>query len=430
MKQFIICFTIIVLSCSLAAKDLSLYDCYDKAEKIHPLQIEWQNRQVIYELNQKNLNITWLPSLNAHANATYISDVVEFDKVLGALQMNIPPGTFPTMPKDQYKITIDVNQTIYDGGAVSARKKVARATLQADWQSIQSEFYKVRDKVNQVYFALLILEKQSELTEIYKDEILQRRATLQSGLKNGINLPSNVDILDAELLKIEQKIAELVLQQGKARDILSELIGENADDVVISLPSVQMSVKSEIRRPEIGLFEKEKITLEMNKKIAQSQRLPKAVFFGTYGYGQPPGSDFFETSFGTYYIVGTTVSWNIFDWNATKRTKETLQAQQNIVNAKEENFKKQVQIALKDSKAEIDRAKMLLDGDAKLIILREKIKNAAVSKLNNGTISSTEFLSELNAEREARINYEMHKIQYVQAQVKYLTISGQIKNQE
>lgn len=428
MKNLTMIIQTMALSCCLWAEDLSLYDCYDKAEQSHPLQQEKQNRQKVYELDRKNLNVRWLPSLNANANASYMSNVVRFDQVPGVLSIPIPSGTFPTMPKDQYKITLDVTQTIYDGGAIGAGKQVEKAMLQADLQKLEIELYPIHTQVNQVYFALLILQKQSELATIYHNEILERRSALQSGVKNGVILPGNVDILDAELLKIEQQLAELQIQEKKAHQILDELIGENMDGETLKLPVIEMPEKVELCRPELELFVKQKTVLEMNKKMVKSQQMPKAVIFGTYGYGRPAGSDFFNEEFDTYYIVGASLSWNIFNWNTTKRTRQALQAQQNIVDTKEDEFKRQITIALIDSKAEIERIKTLLQGDEKLIPLREKIKNAASSRHNNGIISSTDFLTELNAEREARINYEMHKIQYVQAQIHYLTISGQIQN--
>ena len=426
MKTKLLFITIAALSCQLMGGELSLHNCYDKAEKTHPLQQEWQNRQMIYHLNRKNLTVKWLPDLNVNARATYSSDVASFDNILGTLPIPISADALPNTPKDQYKFTIDISQTLFDGGAVHAAKKMEQSALRVDLQAIQTEFYKVHDQVNQVYFASLMLQKQTELAKIYKNELQERRAALESGVQNGVILPSNVDVLDAEGLKIDQQIAELSIQQNRTKKILSELIDEDVSDCVLFLPEVHMPADSTIARPEIYLFENQKEVLEMNKKVIQTEQIPKAAAFISYGYGQPPGNDFFNDQFDTYYTVGVAVSWNIFNWNTTKRNKQILQVKQKIVDAKEENFKKQIRIALNSSLAEVDRLKMLLDSDKKLISLREKIKNAATSKLNNGTISSTEFLTELNAEREARINYEMHKVQLVQAKVGYRTLSGQI----
>ena len=425
MKRLALYFISFMIS-SVYAGELSLYDCYEKALENHPLQQEIRNRQQIYDLNRKNLNANWLPLLNANANAVYMSDVVKFDQVLGNLPFPIPAGSFSTMPRDQYKITLELRQTIYDGGTVSAGKKVEQAALQTDLLTVESELYKVRDQINQLYFALLLLDKQSELTALFKNEILQRRDALQSAVKNGAVLPSNLDILEAELIKVEQKITELNIQHDKTRQGLFDVIGEEISDARFILPTAQLPERTRLQRPELRLFDHQKMTLEKQKKILQSQRLPKAAVFGTFGYGQPPGNNFFIDSFDTYYVVGATVNWNIFDWHSTRRSKHALQARQHIIDAKEENFKRQLHIATENSQAEIEKIESLLKSDEQLIALREKIKKAAASKLENGAISSTEFLTELNAEREARINFEMHKIQLVHAKINFLTITGQI----
>ncbi|MBN1561633.1 TolC family protein [candidate division KSB1 bacterium] len=424
MKRIPFALATLVWCSHLVATDLSLFDCYEKAEKAHPLQEEWRNRQHIYELQRANLNAKWLPSLNATANATYMSDVVDFGQVL-ALPFAMPSTPFSTMPKEQYKFTLDLQQTIYDGGTVSAGKKVELAVLDADLQALQTEFYQVREQVNQVYFALLMLEKQAELATIFKKEILQRLAAVQSAVRNGAVLPSNLDILEAELLSVDQQITELMIRREEATTILSQLVGEETDESTFILPTVQIPSQCEIHRPEMELFEKRKMALEMDKKKVRSTRLPKAALFGTYGYGQPPGSDFFNDHFDTYYIVGAAINWEIFNWNSSRRSSNALQAQQNIIDAKKAHFAQKIEIALQNSRSEIDRINASLESDEKLLALRIKIVDAAAAKLDNGAISATEFTSELNAVHRARINSELHKIQLVQAIVNYLTISGQ-----
>ena len=430
MKRIIQFIVIAALSCPLKAGQLTLYDCYDKAVKTHPVQREYRDRRLIYNLNVRNLNTGWLPSLEADASATYLSDVAKFDRILGSLPVQIPTNSLPAMPHDQYKMTVQFYQTVYDGGSIGAGKKVEKASLEADLLALDSEIYKIRDQVNHAYFGLLNLQKQSELASIYYDEIQERRAALSSRVKNGVVLQSNLDILDAELLKISQQIAELDIRQIKARNILAQLIGENAENADVSLPEIPAPPESHITRPEIKWFEQQRAVLDMKKEAIKSQNLPKAFVFGTYGYGQPPGSDFFTNHFKTYYTVGAAVSWNFFNWNNSKRNRQILNARQNMITAREDNFIKQTQIALQNYRAEIDRYKVLQEGDKNLISLREKIKQTAASQLNNGIITSTEFLTELDAEHEARINYELHKIQWIQAQIDYLTVSGQIKNEE
>ncbi len=413
------------LSMAVMARDLTLFDCYEKAEKHHPLQTELENRRQLYELNKKNLNAKWLPKLDANLKATYMSHVVEFDKIMGSLPIPLPPGTFQNMPKEQYKATLDVTQTLFDGGVVHAGKLAEQALLLADEQAVEVQFYKMRDRINQTYFALLMLEKQQALTRLFEEQVKKQRGALLSGVANGVILPSNVDVLNAELINIEQKLTEIHINRQKLTAILEEFIGAPVS-ARLDLPEITLPDTVAILRPETRLFDAQKSALEANKKVIGAQRWPKAMLFGTYGYGKPPGNDFFTDEFDDYYLVGAGLVWNIFDWNSARRRKQALLARQNILDAKRADFERMIRVSMQNARAEIERLEALLESDARLIELRRKIAEAAASQLQNGVISATEYLTELNAQRQARINLELHKIQLVQAKVNYLTISGQM----
>jgi outer membrane protein TolC len=53
------------------------------------------------------------------------------------------------------------------------------------------------------------------------------------------------------------------------------------------------------------------------------------------------------------------------------------------------------------------------------------ITASSESQYQNGTITATEYLNELNSERQAMINFEIHKINLSMARIEYLNISGQ-----
>lgn len=428
MKKYLLLF--ILMSASLLmAGDLTLLECYRKAEASHPLQKEMEARGRIEALNRKNLNAKWLPTLDLNAGFTYMSDVAEFNDTFAAAPFPFSGLTLPNMPKDQYKATIDIRQTVFDGGAVRTGKRLEKASLEADLQSTKTELYSIRDQINQAYFGILSIDKSLELAKLLRDEINQKRSSLLSAVENGVVLPSELDNLDAEILKVDQQISELELNRQKARYVLESLVGEELPDGGIELPRVSLPPQPMVARPELQLFQSQKNKLEMSKKAAGSARWPKAFLYASYGYGNPPGSDFFNDTFDAYYVVGAGLTWNIFDWNSTRRTREALSAQQARISARQDDFDRKINLALNSQAKEIEKLEQLIESDQKLIGLRHKITLAAASKLDNGTISATDYLTQLNAEHRARINAELHKIQLVMAKVTYLTISGQIDEQ-
>jgi outer membrane protein TolC len=66
----------------------------------------------------------------------------------------------------------------------------------------------------------------------------------------------------------------------------------------------------------------------------------------------------------------------------------------------------------------------MVESDSKLIELRKKITATSESQYKNGTITATEYLNQLNAERKAILNYEIHRLNLVLARVEYINISG------
>lgn len=411
------------------AGTLSLFECYKKAENHHPLQKEISARRRIELLNRGNLNAGWLPGIHLNAGFNYMSDVAELGQVFSSLPLSLPGISLPDMPKDQYKATIDIRQTVFDGGAICAGKKLERASMQTDLKSIQTEIYHVRDQINQLYFSILAQDKNKELMSLLRDEVEQKKASLLSALQNGVVTQSDLDILDAELLKLDQQIIELDLNRKKAAASLEILLGEKIGGRILSLPSVEMPEDSTILRPELELFTSQSFRLEMSKKTINTSRIPKLFLYASYGYGSPPGNDFFNDQFDTYYTVGAGLTWNIFDWNSAGRTKKSLGEQQNRIEARREEFNRKITMALKNQSGEIEKLGQLIRTDEKLISLRHDITMAAASKLDNGVISPTDYLTELNTEHRARISAELHKIQLIMAKVVYLTLSGQIDEQ-
>ena len=159
-------------------------------------------------------------------------------------------------------------------------------------------------------------------------------------------------------------------------------------------------------------------------KVIESKRMPKAVGFATFGYGNPPGSNFFKNEFAPYYLLGASIKWNIFDWNKAKNEKQIITYQQQILENRKNDLTDNLKRLLESKTSEILSLKTLIESDSELITLRKRITASAESQYQNGTITATDYLNELNSERQAVINYEIHKINLAMAKIEYLNISG------
>jgi outer membrane protein TolC len=248
---------------------------------------------------------------------------------------------------------------------------------------------------------------------------------MQSAVNNGVIIKSDVDVLTSEKINIEQQLAENEIRKSSLIKILSDLTGNKIEaSTELILPSISGELSNELSRPELQLFDLRKEQLAAGMKVIESKRLPKAIGFATLGYGNPPGSNFFKNEFAPYYVLGASIKWNIFDWNKAKNEKQIISFQQGILDNRKNDLTDNLKRLLEAKNSEIESLKALIDRDSELITLRKKITASAESQYQNGIITATEYLNELNTERQAVINYEIHKINLSMARIEYLNISG------
>ena len=426
MKRKVLIFIILIIPLSQlmsAQKILTLKECYEKAAITNALAGEKEAYSNISELKDENLSKEWLPKLDANASIGYNSEVVDFQNTFSAI-----PGlssVIKPMPHEQYKITLDINQVIYDGGAIKGLREIEKSDLKLNEKQTETDLYKLRGQINNTYFTLMLIARQKELFNSYLDLITKRIISLQSALNNGVIIKSDIDVLTSEKIKLVQQLNENEIRKVSLLKILSDLVGNEIDpSTEFVLPKNSTEQSSELKRPELQLFDLRKEQLSSGLKLVESLRMPKAYGFATLGYGNPPGSNFFKNEFAPYYVVGAGLKWNIFDWNKSKNEKQIITLQQGIIDDRKNDFTDNLTRLLESKNAEIKSLKSLLETDLELITLRKRITTSAESQYQNGTITATEYLNEINSERQAMINFEIHKINLAVAQIEYLNISG------
>ena len=404
---------------------ITLKECYERAYAAAPISAEKGIYDNIWQIKDKNLSKGWLPSLDANGSLVYNSSVVDMTDVIGALPVPGIADLIKPLPHEQYKITVDINQMIYDGGSIKSARALEKADLQINEKQNETDLYKLRGQINSYYFNLMLLDRQKELIQNYLQLINKKISSLNSAAENGVILKSDIDVLSSEKIKLEQQLTENGIRKIALLKILSDLTGSEIDaSVQFVTPQTGEELSNELTRPELQIFDLRREQLDASLNLIKSKRMPKAFGFATLGYGNPPGSNFFKDEFAPYYILGAGVKWNIFDWNKSKNERQIVSLQQNLIDSRKEDLTDNLKRLLDAKEAEIKSIESLLLTDNELISLRKRISSAAESQYENGTITATEYLNELNSENQARINYEIHKINLAMARVEYLNISG------
>ncbi|MDD5764884.1 MAG: TolC family protein [Candidatus Marinimicrobia bacterium] len=421
-KQAFLCTVILTGILSAQTPDtLTLDFCLQKARENYPLSRQSELLESASELKMHNLTSNWYPQFSFTGQTSYQSDVTSID-------IPIPNVTIPEIEKDAYKLTLDISNTLYDGGATRKQKRLEQATLNVDRQNIEVSLYQLKERVNQVYMTALLLQENEKLLRLVCDEVKSRLASVESGVRNGVLLPMNADALRAEIAKLEQQVLELSLGRESAFAVLSEYINlplSATTPIAIPEIEVQTTVSPEAR-PEIRLFDLQKEKIDISKSLLTVRRMPKLSAFAQVGYGRP-GLNMLLNEFDDFWVVGMRLSWSPWNWNQTKNDQRWFDIQKNIVLSQKETLEKNLRILLQNDRMEIKKYEALIAKDDEIIALRTNVKRSAASQLENGVITATDYLAELNAETQAKLNQQLHRIRLASAKINYQYDSGKME---
>lgn len=419
MKTIKLLFIILLFPIHLlmAQETVTLEQCQTWARENHPVLKQLDLYQQILDLKNENNSTSFLPQVNLNGQATYQSAVTK-------IAIPLPNIKIPTVDKDQYKFYLDFKQLIWDGGLSKAKELINQAENAGNLQQTEVELYQVKEKVNQFFFTSFLIQENLKILEKKTETLAERRKILESAVNNGMVLSSELDQLLAELIKTDQMLIELRSNKETVLYALSILTGKTADQMKnLVLSEETLLPQKPLMRPELDLFSKQNELLNANSEILQKQRNPKLFGFGQAGYGKP-GLNMLNNQFDTYYLVGLGFSWNVLDWKTTRRQQQILKLQQNIVQTKQESFVRNIDLASDQQTKQINQISELMKSDQELIQIRERITKASASKLENGTITTADYIQDLNAETTARLMLETRKIQLKEAQIKLENIRG------
>ncbi len=400
-----------------AQQVLTLEECYALARKNYPLA---RQTALLEEKTQSEIAILEkgkLPKLDFNAQATYQSDVIEFP-------FEIPNSTVEPPNKDQYRATLDANQLIYNGGNIAANTKLKTAELAAQQQQVVVNLYTLKSRINQNYFSVLLFQEQGKLL-LSKMEVLDARLKeINAGVKYGAVLPASEQLLKAEQLKLEQQLSQINFDKQKALKNLSLLVFQDLDsNTTLAKPSIFIAPEMESQRPELELFNLQEKQLETSKEVISKSNFPKLLGFAQAGYGNP-GLNMLDNSFQDFYMIGLKLNWNIFDWGKTKEQKKAVDISKEIVFTEKETFLLNNEMQQKEAESDMNKYEAMLRKDSEIIELREKVLEATTSQLQNGAITSSEYITELNNLYEAKIDQQLHEVQLALAKANYKVIKG------
>lgn len=407
-----------------AQDSITLGYCYKMAEQNYPLQQQLSMFGKANTLKVNNLSKNYLPQFSINGSTSVQSDVTQVSIVL---PKGLPELTMPTLSKDWYKITLDVSQVIYDGNITHYQKQVEEFNLRVDQKSVEIELYKLKDRINQIFFSIILLQQNEALLNSNQQRIGAKLKELQSGIRNGTVLEMNADLLLAEIVRLDQQITESRTDRSTSYKMLSELTATPIPETtplvtpVIVLPATQF----ENKRRENELFEIERSKVNVMQSMVTTKWNPKIFAYGQGGYGRP-NLNMLDDNFKPWWLFGAKLTWSPWNWNQSKNEKQILSIQNDILKSQQETFDKNLKISSQKDLGEINKYTELLIQDEQIIALRIKITKGSSSQLDNGVITSGDYIARLNEETQSRLNMEIHKIQLIKAKLSFLYTLGKL----
>lgn len=398
------------------ADSISLQYAYDQAAKNYPTAQKIELQKKITALNVRIANTGYFPNISVNGQATYQSEVMELSQ---------PGMKLPEISKDHYETSLEVTQNLFSGGMVGIRKELEEARGEREIESTNVDLHKIRAQVDQVYFGILLAQQQSRTIALLMENLRNQLETVTLRVKNGVLLPSQQHILEAELIKTRQDSTESRSHIKTGYQVLSEIIGEDIPQkAALELPEIRPDVQMlQPARPEYDLFQSTRNTLESQRELAEAKKMPSLYAFGMAAYGRP-GYNFFDDDFHEYYLLGLRLRWNIKDFVNSSREMQALQIQQKKVRQDQYAFDRQLNATLVSISERIVAIRENMERDRKVIQLREQIVEESSSQLANGVITATEYVTELTRASRARLSLFINKVKLSQAQAEYATALG------
>lgn len=392
------------LLAGLAANaQVTLDECRRLAREHYPEIRQYDLVRQTEQYTLSNARRAWLPQLSLAAQATWQTDVPSFPNALAGMltQQGID---MPGMNKDQYKVALELNQTLWDGGKSGADKRIAQAEAAEQARSADVDLYALQGRVDNLFFGILLLDERIAQTRLTIDLLRSNLDKVRALQRNGVAMQTDADAVEAELLTVNQQLTQITSSRESYRRMLEVFIGRSLGGEPLARPDVTEPRTFEPARPELALFDATADKLTAQERLVKSATRPHFGLFaqGYYGY---PGMDYFQSMMSSDWswnaLVGVKMSWNFGAYYTKKNSLNKLRTAKAQVEVQRDIFLFNTRLQTTEENGDIVRLRKALADDDRIVALRRSVREAAESKLRNGVIDTNDLLQKITDEAAA-----------------------------
>ena len=402
---------------------VTLEECVTLAQDNYPLIRKYDLLKQTKEVNLSDINKSWLPQINVYGQGTVQNETPSFPESLAGI-ISQTGATISGLNEWQYKVGADISQNIWDGGTSKTKRKIEHAEDAERQAAMDVQLYAIRERVEDLYFGILLMDEQIEQTRNMQALLQSNLDKLRSMQKNGTAMQSDVDMVEAQYLSTNQQLIQAESASRSYRKVLELFTGKSLAGQELLKPDASIPQDLKPDRPELRQFEAQLLANEAKNASITASTMPKIGLFAQAYYGYP-GFDYFESMMNRdpsfNILAGVKVSWNIGAFYHKKNDKRKLRLASDNIIVERDIFLFNTNLKTRSQFDRIDELKAVMKENDRIVQLRENVRKAAESQLDNGIIDATALLTKLTDEKQARLNASYHEIQLLQNiyQLKY-----------
>lgn len=389
----------------------TLDECIGWAYDNYPQIKEMSLIEMTKGIDLKNAAYAWLPHLNISGKATWQSEVVEMPMDIPGMNINIP--------HDQYGLTAEFTQQIWDGGTSRSQKELAEAGAEVKKTQLETNLWSIRSRVQNVFLGIILIDKQLELNRLLRESLERSSEEVKSRMEAGVALPSDLDQVSVNILSCLQQRASLDADRKSYVKILGLLTGRDMTDVELAVPQdavnyVDDGARDFGTRPEMAFYAAQLKQNEFQRRQLNTLISPKLNLNLQGGYGRP-GMNMLSGDFSGYFVAGLKLQWNIGALYTRGLDKRKVNADAQKIDLTRKSFILNSSVEAEQKNNAILKARDVLEKDSEIIGLRQRIRASGENQYREGTIKMNDYLSMLDEEYKARANESMHEVQLMMA---------------
>lgn len=407
-----LCTSVAAICAGCAANaQTTLDECIGWAYDNYPQIKEMSLIEMTKGIDLKNAAYAWLPHLNISGKATWQSEVVEMPVDIPGMDINIP--------HDQYGLTAEFTQQLWDGGTSRSQKELAEAGAEVKKTQLETNLWSIRSRVQNVFLGIILIDKQLELNRLLRESLERSSEEVKSRMEAGVALPSDLDQVSVNILSCLQQRASLDADRKSYVKILGLLTGRDMTDVELAVPQdavnyVDDGARDFETRPEMAFYAAQLKQNEFQRRQLNTLISPKLNLSLQGGYGRP-GMNMLSGDFSGYFVAGLKLQWNIGALYTRGLDKRKVNADAQKIDLTRKSFILNSSVEAEQKNNAILKARDVLEKDSEIIGLRQRIRASGENQYREGTIKMNDYLSMLDEEYKAKANESMHEVQLMMA---------------